>query len=92
MSTNSSSSSVAAPDQARSIEARLQALEAEVQFLRFVVFAIIGMLFLSVIAYFVPAVQMIVFLALFAAIVVFGVVAIIRSVQFFLNRSFGPPL
>jgi hypothetical protein len=92
MSANSSSSSVAAPDQARSIETRLQALEAEVQFLRTLVFAIIGMLFLAVVAYFVPAVQMIVFLALFAAIVVFGVVAIIRSVQFLLNRTVGSPL
>ena len=92
MSTNWSSSSITSTDQARSIEARLQALEAEVQFLRFVVFAIIGMLFLAVVAYFVPAVQMIVFLVLFAAIVVFGVVAIIRSVQFLLNRTVGPPL
>lgn len=92
MSTNSSSSSITAPEENRSIESRLQTLEAEVQFLRFVVFAILGMLFLAVIAYFVPAVQLVVFLTLFAAIVIFVVTAIIRSVQFLLNRTVGPPL
>ena len=91
MSTSSSSSSTAAPDQARSIEARLQALEAEVQFLRNLVFGLVGVPLLILVVLYVPAVWALVYLLIFAAVVVIGVMAVIRTVQFLLSAFFGPP-